>query len=149
MGVSRVKQVLTFALVLAFCPGAACLGELPAQPGGSWAGTCSIGRTSPFTLDGMMWVMEGEDILVDATGLWALYVGSGTWEGIAGDAQLAVCVDEAFCRLNGVPFRPNWLVGVIDTRAQPFLQGRFEPDLNLLRGDCYVGEGAGSFTAER
>ena len=136
-------------LVLLFGTGATCLGPATQTPGGDWVGVCALDENVDFSLDGLIRVAEGEDILLEATGTWTLYQGGATWGPENGAVDLAQCTDEGACTLQGTIYRVDTVIVLFYTSSEPALLGAFDPETGEITGDCFEGNSAGEFTATR
>lgn len=138
---------LALLLVLAGGSATGCLGALPPTPAGNWTGSCDLTNPVSFTFD-LRFLANGEGILSNGSGPWALYEGAGSWGGEQGVTDLAVCNGPHLCELSNQYFHPNDVVVSFGTSTQPGLVGTWDGDSNLS-GDCFDGTNQGTFTATK
>ena len=134
-------------LTLLFGTGASCLGGVPPTPAGDWEGSCSLQPAVPFTLSGLLLVTEGEGVLVDATGTWALFQGEATWGSDSGAVDLAQCTDDSGCTLQESLYRPDAVIVLFYITGDPALVGTFDGE--TMSGECFANNEGGDFDATR
>lgn len=134
-------------LTLLFGTGATCLGGVPPTPAGDWEGDCGLTPAVPFTLEGLVLVAEGEDVLLDATGTWALFQGQASWGPDRGAVDLAQCSDDSGCTLQESLYRPDAVIVLFYVADDPAMVGTFTGE--TLSGECFAGGEGGDFTATR
>lgn len=145
---ASLLRPLPFALLtLLFGTGVTCLGPIPPTPAGDWTGECALSSPVGFTLTDLFLVAEGEDILLEATGLWSLYQGTATWGADTGPVDLAQCTDDGGCTLQGTLYRPDTVIVLFYTGTEPAMLGDFEGE--TMSGDCFDGNASGTFSASR